>query len=238
MPLDWSAEQGSAIFGSLVGHILYGLILGVAYATIDKIWVRLFIQSDPLNREIEGPGLHILRSLGWGASAGLLGGLAAMPVMIATGVLPKVAGVDSTLLGLRGVFIHLSVSAAIGMTYGLLFRDEASAPGDAIAWGCLFGLIWWYLGPMTLLPLLLTGVCDWSTDAAAALLPSLLGHLIYGAVTALIFFLFDRRFTRSLLLDPRTSARGLRRLRPVGTPAPALWVFALSLGVLLPILLG
>jgi len=25
MPLDWSAEQGSAIFGSLVGHILYGL---------------------------------------------------------------------------------------------------------------------------------------------------------------------------------------------------------------------
>jgi uncharacterized membrane protein YagU involved in acid resistance len=238
MPLDWSAEQGSAVFGSLVGHILYGLILGVAYATIDKIWVRLFIQSDPLNREIEGPGLHILRSLGWGASAGLLGGLASMPVMIATGVLPKVAGVDSTLLGLRGVFIHLSVSAAIGMTYGLLFRDEASAPGDAIAWGCLFGLIWWYLGPMTLLPLLLTGVCDWSTDAAAALLPSLLGHLIYGAVTALIFFLFDRRYTRSLLLDPRTSARELRRLRPVGTPAPALWLFALSLGVLLPILLG
>src|SRR6267378_632266 len=238
IPLDWSAEQGSAVFGSLVGHILYGLILGVAYATIDKIWVRLFIQSDPLNREIEGPGLHILRSLGWGASAGLLGGLAAMPVMIATGVLPKVAGVDSTLLGLRGVFIHLSVSAAIGMTYGLLFRDEASAPGDATTWGCLFGLIWWYLGPMTLLPLLLTGVCDWSTDAAAALLPSLLGHLIYGAVTALIFFLFDRRYTRSLLLKPRPSPRELRRLRPVGTPAPALWLFALSLGVLLPILLG
>src|SRR6267154_1913716 len=119
-----------------------------------------------------------------------------------------------------------------------LFWIRASAPGDASAWGCLFGLIGWYLGPMTLLPLLLTGVCDWSTDAAAALLPSLLGHLIYGAVTALIFFLFDRRFTRSLLLDPRTSARELRRLRPVGTPAPALWLFALSLGVLLPILLG
>jgi len=238
MPLDWSAEQGSAVFGSLVGHILYGLILGVAYATIDKIWVRLFIQSDPLNREIEGPGLHILRSLAWGTIAGLLGGLASMPVMIATGVLPKVAGVDSTLLGLRGVFIHLSVSAAIGMTYGLLFRDEASGPGDAITWGWLFGLIWWYLGPMTLLPLLLTGVCDWSTDAASTLLPSLLGHLIYGAVTAFIFFLFDRRYTRSLLLDPRTSARELRRLRPVGTPAPALWLFALGLGVLLPILLG
>ena len=238
MPLDWSAEQGSAAFGSLVGHILYGLILGVAYATIDKIWVRLFIQSDPLNREIEGPGLHFLRSLGWGAIAGLIGGLVSMPVMIATGVLPKVAGVDSTLVGFRGVLIHLSVSAAIGMTYGLLFRDETSTPGDAISWGWLFGLIWWYLGPMTLLPLLLTGVCDWSTDAASPLLPSLLGHLIYGAATALMFFLFDRRYTRSLLLDPRTSARELRRLRPRESPAPALWLFALSLGVLLPILLG
>jgi len=238
IPLDWSAEQGSAVFGSLVGHILYGLILGVAYATIDKIWIRLFIQSDPLNREIEGPGLHILRSLGWGAIAGFFGGLVSMPVMIATGVLPKVVGVDSTLVGFRAVFIHLTVSTAIGMTYGLLFRDEASVPGDAMTWGCLFGLIWWYLGPMTLLPLLLTGVCDWTPDAASALLPSLLGHLIYGAATALIFFLFDRRYTRSLLLDPRTAARELRRLRPAGTPAPALWLFALSLGVLLPILLG
>jgi hypothetical protein len=237
-PLDWSAEQGSAVFGSLVGHILYGLILGVAYATIDKIWIRLFIQSDPLNREIEAPGLHFLRSLGWGATAGLIGGLVSMPVMIATGVLPKVVGIDSTLVGFRGAFIHLLVSAAIGMTYGLLFRDETSTPADAIAWGWLFGLIWWYLGPMTLLPLLLTGVCDWSTDAASALLPSLLGHLIYGAVTALIFFLFDHRYTRSLLLNPRTSARELRRLRPRESPAPALWLFALSLGVLLPILLG
>ena len=238
MPLDWSAEQGRAVFGSLVGHILYGLILGVAYATIDKIWVRLFIQSDPLNREMEGPGLHILRSLGWGAIAGLVGGVASLPVMIATGVLPKVAGVDSSFGGARGLIIHLSVSALIGMTYGLLFRDESSSSGSGVAWGWLFGLIWWYLGPMTLLPLLLTGVCDWSTEAASALLPSLLGHLIYGAVTALTFILFDRRYTRSLLLDPRTSARELRRLRPVGTPAPALWLFALGLGVLLPILLG
>src|SRR5260370_27067766 len=116
MPLDWSADQGSAVFGSLVGHFLYGLFLGVAYATIDKIWVRLFIQSDPLNRKIEGRGLHILRSLGWGATAGLIGGLISMPVMIATGVLPKVAGIDSTLVGFRAGVFPLSFTAAIGTT--------------------------------------------------------------------------------------------------------------------------
>ena len=34
--LDWSADEGTELFGSLVGHIIYGLILGVIYAAIDR----------------------------------------------------------------------------------------------------------------------------------------------------------------------------------------------------------
>jgi hypothetical protein len=124
------------------------------------------------------------------------------------------------------------------MSYGVLFRYEGSTLATSGAWGWVFGLIWWYAGPLTLLPLLLTGEIDWRITAVSALLPSLFGHLIYGAATGFVFYILEHRYTGRHMLDPRVAARELRRLRPAGTPAPALWFFAMGLGVAIPILLG
>jgi hypothetical protein len=125
--------------------------------------------------------------------------------MVATGVLSRVAGADTSLTSVGGLLTHLVLSTLIGMSFGLLFRDESPSLPVGVHWGCLFGMIWWYAGPVTLLPLFLTGEIDWRANAISLLLPALVGQLLYGGSTAFFFILLERRYIRRMRLNFRSA---------------------------------
>ena len=63
------------------------------------------------------------------------------------------------------------------------------------------------------------------------------GQLVDGAATAVVCLVLERRETEWIAVDPRLAARLARRTRPLGTAAPALGLFVVGLGVILPLVL-
>lgn len=87
----------------------------------------------------------------------------------------------------------MGLSAVIGGGFGFLtdlFRSEGG-----IASGAAYGILWWLLGPLTVMPLAMgmgMGV-NWNVAAMTEALPSLLGHVVFGVVLGMTYHWFGQR---------------------------------------------
>ena len=130
-----------------------------------------------------------------GAIGGVFGGVAFGALMGMTGMLPMVAKLVGSSSPAVGFLLHLIISVVIGVGYSVLVDDRVARPGPVIAAGTGYGILWWVLGPLTLMPFFLgmgLGV-NWSLEAARSMLPSLYGHLLYGLLLAVAYTYMGRR---------------------------------------------
>lgn len=135
--------------------------------------------------------------VGWGALAGLIGGLAFGALMAVMNMLPMIgmlAGSESALVGLA---IHMSISAVIGAMYGGLVRlvgltsARALLPGIGI--GAAYGFVWWILGPLVFMPIMMGMGPQFASALTQMNLMSLMGHLMYGALLGGAFAMISGR---------------------------------------------
>ena len=106
-------------------------------------------------------------------------------------MIARMAGSSSPMVGFG---VHLIISAIIGVIFAALVADRLRTFGSLIGAGLAYGLAWWFLGPLTLMPLMMglgVGV-NWTGAAMTAMMPSLIGHLVYGGILGAVYAWLER----------------------------------------------
>ena len=123
------------------------------------------------------------REVLYGALAGLLAGVVFALAMQAEDMRVEVTGLAGMSTTGAGLIVHLVLATLIGAGVGLQYRHEPGSYAAQITLGVTFGLLGWILGPLTIRPLAEGLIPDWSIAVASAGFPSLMGHMLYGALT-------------------------------------------------------
>jgi hypothetical protein len=139
-------------------------------------------------------------NLSAGIIAGLIAGIAfgiMMTVMHAPrpdgGSMPMMAMVakvvGSTSLAV-GWLYHLFNSAVIGALFGWILGSRIRGYGSATGWGAVYGIVWWVLGGLILMPIFL-GMPAFAPLQMPMMRPvafaSLMGHVVFGIILGVTF---------------------------------------------------
>jgi uncharacterized membrane protein YagU involved in acid resistance len=143
-----------------------------------------------------------------GAAAGLAGGLVSGLALAQVGGLAATASLvraDATRFDFA---LHVALAALVGGGFGTLVWHQHARAGETLFWGLTYGAFWWFVGPLTLLPLLRAGFLAWDLHSAQEAFASLLGYLLYGATAGLSLAALRRRRGSSTRIDAGALARG------------------------------
>lgn len=135
------------------------------------------------------------RGIRGGIIGGLAGGVVFGMMMAMMGVLPMIGKMVGRPSAAAGFAVHMMISVGIGASFAALFGRVATKARSGILSGMSYGGAWWVLGPLVLMPGMM-GMgfgANLNLTAAQAALPSLMGHLMYGAILGLVHARLARR---------------------------------------------
>ena len=157
---------------------------------------RAFAQIQPKERDTSTSTLTVqkldTRALWMDALAGIIGGIPFGIMMGMMGMMPMIGMLVRVESAFVGVLVHAAISAITGAIYGFLAVRFSLTWRNAVIGGFVYGVVWWELGALILMPALL-GMFQMIFVIGSTHWMSLLGHIIFGEVLALTFvWLYNR----------------------------------------------
>jgi predicted lipid-binding transport protein (Tim44 family) len=126
----------------------------------------------------------------YGIVGGLAGGVIFGVLMQMMGMIPMVAQLVGSEAAAVGWLVHLAISAFAGAVFGLLVGSRATKYGPAVLLGLVYGVVWWIVGALLIMPAQL-GMDVFVFNATAW--QSLMGHLLFGLVLGMVYAAAARR---------------------------------------------
>ncbi|MGY4541323.1 putative membrane protein YagU involved in acid resistance [Arthrobacter sp. UYNi723] len=129
-------------------------------------------------------GIGVGRRVAAGVAGGIAGGIVFGVLMAMMGILPVIASMVGSSSAAVGFGVHLMISVMIGLGLTVLFGNRfLTGYGRGALVGLGYGAIWWVLGPLMIMPVMM-GMPLFAVDLMS--LMSLMGHLIYGVILGLV----------------------------------------------------
>ena len=128
-----------------------------------------------------------------GVYGGVAGGVVFGGMMGMMGMLTMIGSMVGSSSAWVGFVVHMMISGAIGGTFGAVV--DLSGLRANVGAGLAYGVMWWVLGPLTLMPAFMGmgfGV-NWNVAAMSEAMPSLVGHLVFGAILGVTVRWLDGR---------------------------------------------
>lgn len=129
----------------------------------------------------------------YGIIGGLVGGVIFGALMQMMDMIPMIAQLVGSEAVAVGWLVHLAISAFAGTVFALALGARSLTYGPAVLLGLAYGVIWWVVGALLIMPAQLgMDVLVFNTTAWQ----SLVGHLMFGLALGLVYAAMARRENR------------------------------------------
>lgn len=94
---------------------------------------------------------------------------------------------------ISGFAFHLIFCAIFGLIFAVVFYKKVTDFYTSAMWGALYGIIWWFLGTLTLAPLLLGKPVSWNAQAMTDGMAMLMSQIVFGVILGICYYWLRNR---------------------------------------------